>query len=176
MAASVDNSGAALQRSGKSKEMDMRHTSTILKWLGQAVSRHAVEVLHLVGAGRSDPETEWQIHGMEEFDAPDAEQMLAEAQSVDTISIPSATFQRLYKFTIAKECLGDDATSEDLDAIKLELEGNISNEMFQAPEIVPGMPGDEDEDDEGDDDEKSKPPEPAVKKLRKRRKADEQAA
>jgi hypothetical protein len=173
MAASVDNSGAALQRSGKSKEMDMHHTSTILKWLGQAVSRHAVEVLHLVGAGRADPETEWQIHGMEEFDAPNAEQMLAEAQSVDTISIPSATFQRLYKFTIAKECLGDDATGEDLDTIKKELEGNISNEMFQAPEVAPGMPGEPAEDEEKDKKaERPEPKEPAVKKPRKAKKAE----
>ena len=163
MAASVDNSGAALQRSGESKQMDLRHTATVLKWLGQQVAKHAVELLNLIGVGRGDPEVTWVCHGMEEFDAPDAAQVLAEAQAVDTISIPSATFKQMYTYKVAKEVLGDDADGEALDKIKGELEANISNEQFMAPmmsddDTVPGMPGDEEDEDEDEDSNPDKKP------------------
>jgi hypothetical protein len=174
MAASVDNSGAALQRSGESKSMDLRHTAVVLKWLGQRLSEHAVEVLKLVQAGRGDPEVEWTIHGMEEFDAPDMDQVLKEAQAIDTISIPSATFQRIYKFKVAKEALGDDADGETLDEIQTELESNITNEQFTMEAMnstmTPDSPGNPDDDDEEEEPvgKEEKPKKKPAKKAEKK--------
>lgn len=189
MAASVDNSGAALQRSGESKSMDLRHTATVLKWLGQRVAEHAVEVLQLVGCGRGDPEVEWQIHGMEEFDAPDPAGMLAEAQIVSTLDLNSPTFQALYKFKVAKALTGDDADGEDLDKMQTEFEQNNPPEEFNpedrrrmametAQAMTPDSPGNPDDDDDEEDTapDKETPKKPEKGKKKPAKKAEKKAA
>jgi hypothetical protein len=134
MADSIDNSGAALQRSGDSKQADRASTTIILKFLGEEVSRHAVEILETVGKGRKDPEVLWTVHGMEEFEAvPDMDAALKEATAITTLDINSPTFQRAYKFKVAKQALGDEADAEMLEDIRKELEENNPAEFFAPP-------------------------------------------
>lgn len=175
MAASVDNSGAALQRSGKSKQMDQTHTTTVLKWLGEAIAKHAVEVVKLVGAGRGDPEIDWVVHGMEEFGKVDLEHLLDEATAVETLSINSPTFQTAYKFKVAKEVLGDDADGATLDKIKDELESNNPPEMYDPANLMAANVAKAEQEQEPDDGDKmpmeekpeNAPPPPPPPKAKK---------
>lgn len=132
MALSVDNSVAALQRSAESKQVDTAATAIILKALSQIVERHALGVYEMVGLVRGDEEIEWNVKGMEEFGQVPVDSLLKQAQTLELISIPSATFQRLVKSNLAKTILGQNADEEDLDTIDEELEKNLPNEMYAA--------------------------------------------
>jgi hypothetical protein len=145
MALSVENSAAALQRSAESKQIDQAATATILRALGQKMRDHAVEVYEMVAAGRGDEAVTWTMAGMERFNEQSIDALVDQAGTVDTLSIPSATFQRLWTFMLARRLLGDNATEDDLDSIQKELEENVSNEQF-VPEVNDYLPGSEDED------------------------------
>lgn len=137
MANSIDNSAAALQRSGESKGMDLNATNIVLKFLGEEISKHACEVMECVCAGRKDVESDgeckydWHMLGMEEFNqGVDMDALLKEAQAVSTLDINSPTFQAKYKQKVAKEVLGDNAEPEDIEKIGKELESNNPPEEF----------------------------------------------
>jgi hypothetical protein len=169
MADSVDNSGAALQRSGDSKAMDMRKAAIVNKRLGEYLHEFAVDVMELVGAGRGDAESEWVMHGMEEFDTPDPEGMLAEAQIVTTLDLNSPTFQAAYKYKVAKALGGDDFDGATLSKIQRELVTNNPPEVFDPQRKIdaqdaltaaamtpdsPANPGEDDGDDDSNPDKK----------------------
>lgn len=127
MALSVDNSGAALQRSAESKAIDRATAAVVLGALGGYLRRHAEAIMSLVAEGRHDAE-QWAAHGMESFDDTTLGQQLNEALMLETIQLPSATFQAKYKYALAKKLLGADATDQELVNIKKELESNITQE------------------------------------------------
>jgi hypothetical protein len=131
MALSIDNSGAALQRSGKSKQVDQSATTVVLKALGLICREHSEEIYRLVGEGRKDA-IDWCAHGMDEFDEMSLEGMLEEAATLETVDIPSATFQQHYKFMLAKNALGSSVSDEVLNTIREELKGSISQESIEA--------------------------------------------
>lgn len=166
MAQSVDNSAAALQRSAESKTMDRAATVIVLKALAQYVIEHVREVLALVGKGRGDPEVEWTVKGMEVFDsAVGVGTLLEQAETLENVSIPSATFNRKVKFLLAKRILGDDVTDDDLKDIEKELEESITGEMYEAGKRLamaakqPPKPGEEQDNEMPDDmPMKGKPP------------------
>lgn len=157
MAQSVDNSGAALQRSGASKAQDQAVTTVVLKALGTNVREHADSVMQMVERGRDEADKyEHVIHGLEEFDNMSIEAFLEEAATLEEIDIPSETFHRRYKYSLAKRALGPGAEDEDLDAIREELEENITADRFDEPDdidilnakaalsggdVAPGAPG-----------------------------------
>lgn len=153
MALSVDNSAAALQRSGVSKQVDQAATAVILRAIGQLVRDHVEEVYEMVREGRGDKEwTSVAARGMEKFNEQAVEVLVEQATTVDAVSIPSATFKRRWCFQLARRLLGDNATEEDLEQIAEELEENIANEDFLPP-IPTGAPpelegGDEEEEEE----------------------------
>lgn len=158
MALSVENSAAALQRSAESKQIDQAATAVILRALGQFVREHAVEIFVMVGVGRVDPESEWYAEGAERFNEQSIEALIEQAGTVETLQIPSATFKRLWSFMIARRLLGENATDEDLEDIRAELEENISNEDFasesmpKASELPPPPQEPTDGEDDGEDD------------------------
>jgi len=163
MALSVDNSAAALQRSAESKQVDKSATMVILRSLGQTVKEHLIEVLEMVARGRGDKEVEWTPEGLEKFDEVAVEALMEQATTVDTISIPSATFKQIWIFQIARRLLGENATDEELDQIRAELEANITNEQFLAPMTMNGGFGEdigglEDMDEEEEDEEEETKP------------------
>lgn len=131
MALSIDNSAAALQRSGSSKQQDMAAQGIVLKGLGKILREYAVEVYELVAIAHGDEDKyEIKAHGGEEFDAMSLQDFLEEMATLNEVDIPSETFQRKYKFKAAKLALGGGTDDDDLDAIRDELEKNISPEQF----------------------------------------------
>lgn len=130
MALSVDNSGAALQRSAESKSIDQAAASVVLKALGHYAREHAIRVMQLAQAGRKDPAAEWSAHGMDSFDDVPLEVLVNIATLLEAIQLPSATFHQRQKMALIKKILGQDATDEDLEIIKDELEQNIPQDAF----------------------------------------------
>ena len=131
MAQSVDNSGAALQRSGESKSIDQAAAAVILRALGTYVREHLEDLLLTISTGRKD-NYRFQAHGMDVFDDVTLSQLVLDAIGLATVDIPSATFQRLFKYKIAKLALGADVKEEDLDKISQELDNNVSQDTFDA--------------------------------------------
>lgn len=159
MAQSVDNSGAALQRSADSKQVDQQSTAIILRALGQILKEHVVEVMELVQRGRGDKEVGWRPEGMEKYDEISVSGLLEQAEVIDTVSIPSATFKQLWTYNLARRILGDNAEEEDLENIRKELEENVTNEQFMPlPEMGEMPPPNMGEDEDDDEPVPPKPP------------------
>lgn len=136
MALSVDNSGAAMSRSAESKMVDQAAAAIILKALGEIVHEHVIKVYELVQTGRAEELVKWLPEGMESFDEVGLEGLLKQAETVDTVSIPSARFKQLWTYQLARRLLGHGAENEDLALILKELKTNITNEQFD-PTMAP---------------------------------------
>lgn len=133
MAMSVDNSGAALQRSADSKQIDQAMTAVVLHALGGYLREHAEDIYRIVGVGRKDQGLEWKPVGLEEYEDTTAATLIEQALNLEAVRIPSKTFHVHYKFDIAKKLLGKSADEQELEQIKKDLEANISNEDFAMP-------------------------------------------
>lgn len=131
MAQSVDNSGAALQRSGESKSIDQAAAAVILRALGTYLREHLEDLLLTISTGRKD-NYRFSAHGMDNFDDVTLAQLVLDAVGLATVDIPSATFQKLFKFRVAKLALGADVTEDDLEDVKKELESNVTQDSFEA--------------------------------------------
>ena len=131
MAMSVDNSGAALQRSGESKAIDQAAASVILRALGVILKEHLEDLMGLVSTGRKD-NMAFSAHGMDNFDDITLSQLVIDAIGIESVNIPSAHFNKLWKKKVAKIALGPDATEEDLETISEELEGTVTQDSFEA--------------------------------------------
>jgi hypothetical protein len=135
MALSIDNSGAALQRSADSKAVDQAAAAVILRTLGGLCREHVKYVYDTVAAGRGDELSEpVDVTGMDNFEDVTLSQLVIDAQAIATIGIPSATFEKLWKFKIAKLSLGPDASEDDLEIIKDELEDAITQDQLLRPD------------------------------------------
>lgn len=131
MAQSVDNSAAALQRSAASKQVDASAAAVVLREFGKIVREHVIEMFEVVQTGRQDARpVAWEAEGMDDYDDVTVETLITSAQTMELISVPSATFQRAWKFQLARRVLGDSITDEQVEEIKNELEENITNEQF----------------------------------------------
>jgi hypothetical protein len=134
MAQSVDNSGAALQRAAASKQEDKESMNTILRALGGYVRDYLKEIYCLVQCGRADETpTEWCVSGMDEFTDQSVADLIEQAMTMETVTLPSQTFQVRYKLKIAKAILGKDYNEQIEDKIRTELEGSITAETFDTP-------------------------------------------
>lgn len=131
MAMSVDNSGAALQRSADSKAIDQAAASVILRALGTLLREHLEELLGLVATGRKD-NLAFAAHGMDNFDDITLSQLVIDAIGIESVNIQSAHFNKKWKLKVAKIALGPDATEEDIDQIKEDLEGVVTQDSFEA--------------------------------------------
>jgi hypothetical protein len=130
MAMAVDNSAAALQRSGESKQVDQQSTAIILREFGKIVREHAIEIHDMVQAGRQDKAVVWSVEGMDGYSDTTVDTLVSMGQTLELIPIPSATFQREWKIQIARRVLGDSVNEDKLEDIRKELEANITNEQF----------------------------------------------
>jgi hypothetical protein len=140
MALSVDNSGAALQRSAKSKQVDQGSTAVVLRDLGRRAREHLQAIYEMVSLGRRE-KLDWSASGMDQFDEVSMDQFVTEASLVETISIPSQSFQADYKFELARR-LVPGATDERLALYKSEIEKNTTAESVlpQAPPVIDDLP------------------------------------
>mgnify|MGYP003385422637 CR=1 FL=1 len=131
MAQSVDNSGAALQRSGESKAIDQASSSVILRALGTYLREHLEDLLGTIAVGRKD-NIRFSAKGMDNFDDVTLSQLVLDATGITAVGIESATFQQLFKYKIAKLALGADVEEQDLETIKKELKENVTSDQFSA--------------------------------------------
>lgn len=131
MALSVDNSGAALQRSADSKSIDQAAASVILKALGVIVREHLEDLYQTVIMGRKEIESvQVAAKGMDQFDDTSVSQIVADALTYTSLNIPSATAQRKVFLKVVKAFLGPDATPEEIEDVTDELEEAITTETF----------------------------------------------
>lgn len=134
MAQSVDNSAAALQRSAESKTVDQSATAIVLRELGKYVREHSIHMHEMAQIGRQEPtRATWTAQGMDGYQDASVDSVVAQAQVLELVSIPSATFQKEYKFQLARRVLGDSVDEETLEEIKADLDGTITNEQYQQP-------------------------------------------
>lgn len=131
MAQSVDNSGAAMQRSADSKAIDQAAAAVILRALGIFLREHLEELLNLISTGRKDNHA-FAAKGADNFDDITLSQLVLDAVGLETVAIPSAHFQKKFKLKIAKLALGADATEDDLETIKEELESTQTQDELEA--------------------------------------------
>lgn len=138
MAQSVDNSGAALQRSGESKAIDQAAASVILRALGTFLREHLEDLLGTISTGRKD-NLRFTAQGMDNFDDITLSQLVLDAVGISTVQIPSATFQKLFKYKVAKLALGADVSEDDLATIKDELESGVTQDEFEAEAMAKSL-------------------------------------
>lgn len=128
--AQAANTNKAIQRSGKSKEMDRASATVVLMALGVLGREFVKEVYETVCEGRKDPPQDFAVHGLQIFDTSSISDVIEDSAVIDTLKIPSETFQRIRIGSIAKRIVTGIATPEQLEAIDAELEKNISAEEF----------------------------------------------
>lgn len=162
MALAVDNTGAALQRSAESKGHDKASAIVVFQALGQIARKFAEDLMAMVARGRGETGLKFAAKGMAKFDAISLDSEIDRDVSLESVPIPSATFQRARKLALAKARLGDEATPEVIEAIRKELEEAITQESLEGmggerEEVDLGGKGEEEE--EAKYNETGKPPE-----------------
>lgn len=138
MALNQDNSGGAIRRSAESKKTDGESTLIVLKALGELGRRIGDAVVALVAAARQEP-VRYTCGGFACFDVDDAGDSIEQAAAVETISLPSATFQQLHKTELATRILPKPLrTRENVEAISAELRQAITQDQYlQLPTAAP---------------------------------------
>lgn len=153
MAQSVDNSGAALKRSGESKKMDQAAGAIVSRELGRIFREVTVAIYQTVAAGRNEKDKEWFASGLESYDEQGVGEIVAEAVQLEQVSIPSPTWQTVRKHELAIK-LTPGLTDEQKDKIYEELEENIAvaqqNALNPPGGDKPDGPDGEKSDDTGD--------------------------
>jgi hypothetical protein len=139
MAQSISATSTALHRSGQSKAEDRGATEVVLEAFGDLVGKFAVQIYDTIAEALKD-DVFWTAHGLEDFQlAGDRAQLVEEATKIQQVAIPSETFKARYKTKLALRLLGD-ATPEDEQAIRDEIE-KATEEQANQPPPVPPQPG-----------------------------------
>lgn len=155
----LGNSGAAMSRSEGSRTLDKEAERVIVAELGRYAKAASCKIIETVMAmrGDTDAEDKFVVEGFEEFSQKEDDSIIASAEIVERIRIPSQTFERKFKLRIAKVVLGPDATDELMAEIANELEDNIDEHSLPTGVKVPKIPFKTDQDvvvdDELDDDD-----------------------
>lgn len=130
MALAEDNKGALVGRSAESKGKDHAAAGVIQSALGEEGREHAVEVFDTTARGRGD-QPGWTAQGLERFEVSDVTEQIDQAVALETVSIPSATYQVERKFRLVKSDLGAAATDKLMEAVRSELEGAITQDQLE---------------------------------------------
>lgn len=127
MAQSISSTSTALHRSGDSKSADADALAVVLREFGNLVRKFAVRIYRAIGTARGDTEIIWQAHGLENYNSEVRADLINEAVQVDLVAIPSATFKRHYKTSIAFKLVPemDPATKE---VVRQEINDGVAAE------------------------------------------------
>jgi len=139
MALAQDTSGAMIRRSGDSKRQDSVAQEIVLGAIGKKLVTLANHTVELLADGRGDTEEPPKMVGYQHFDVTDADTIVNRGVLVETLDIPSATYQIERKWQIAVADLGESIDSETKRKIKEELSQSITQDQLTAPEIPPGF-------------------------------------
>jgi hypothetical protein len=150
MALAQDTSGAMLRRSADSKRQDSVAQEIILGSIGKRGVVLVNSGVQLLSVGRGDTaEDAPRYVGYERFNVTDAEDLINQSVLVESIWIPSATYQIEQKFQVAVTHLGDNASTEVKEKIRAELQQAITQDQLTM--TPPGSPGAEIDDEENPD-------------------------
>lgn len=127
MAASIRPTGAALGRSGLSKQKDEDLTARVLRALGHLIRGFSVLIFDTIAKARGE-DVHWTPHGLDAYDSEDREQLLEEAISLDQVQIPSPTFRKVHKRAIAGKLLKGSVDPETMSTINTEIEDGVDAE------------------------------------------------
>jgi hypothetical protein len=184
MALGVDNNAAAVGRSGESKAVDAASGEVVLRAYGMHLCEVAERVMHLAAVARGEKDAGVHCSGMDAFSEADVGGLVDNVTKVDALAIPSRTLHvRMYQ-RLARAVVPD-ASQEDHDTIRQEIEDNVTNEELanrQAMKLDPigakepdgdeeGGPSDADGDEPPSDEELAKPKKPAKKAAKAPKKA-----
>lgn len=131
MAQAVDNSGAGLKRSGESKQQDQEAGAIVSRELGRIFREVTTTIYDTVAAGRKETDKTWSVSGLESYDEQGASDLVAEAVQLETVSIPSPTWQAIRKHDLALK-LSPGLTDEQSAKILDELQKNTAKEQENA--------------------------------------------
>jgi len=100
MALSLPNTASTVGRSGESKKEDSSSAEKVLGALGKFVRRATKEVYSCLSDARREAVV-WAVYGCSKFRLNERGELVDEALTVETIPIPSSTFQKEYKTSLA---------------------------------------------------------------------------
>ena len=130
MASTIDNTSAAVGRSGESKAQDKSSREVVLAAIGTLAVEHLRELLELIERGRGDAPRSWVVMGLREFDTVTASEAVADAQVVEGLTIPSPTFWRTYRGNLAARILRGEADPATVEKIRKEIDANTPAEDY----------------------------------------------
>lgn len=140
MAASIDNSASALDRSGLSKQADQAATLVCLHGYAGIVKQAAEAVYELVSDGRGDVDITFSVEGLDSFDLDSIAASLANIKEAMGLSIPSPTLKAELQKKAAALLLPD-AEQGKRDKINAEIE-EAATKPTPAPPPPAGEPAD----------------------------------
>lgn len=132
MALAQDTSGAMLRRSADSKKQDTVAQEIVMGAVGKRLLTAANQVVKLCTIGRGDDMDDAPaLDGYASFDIDDASTLISDTVLLDSVSIPSATYQVEQKFRVCAAHLGDNADPETLAKIRKELQSAITQDALE---------------------------------------------
>ena len=135
MSLGIENNAASVGRSAGSKAADAAVTSVVLSAIG-AVVRDAVEATYqLLSQGRGEDLT-WNVEGLNVFDETEPQELAEVLGLVQTVGIPSPTFQREVKTRLALALLPD-ASQKVKDQVRNEIRENTPDEPEALTPLTP---------------------------------------
>ncbi len=129
MAASVKPSAGTLGRSAASKQQDGKMTALVLRALGKEARDFALAIYRTMAVARGN-DVNWIANGLDNYEAIERQDIIAEAISLPMIDIPSETFLVTLTMQIAEKLLtGMDPLT--LDTIRREIEAGVKQRLSQ---------------------------------------------
>lgn len=129
MALQLENTAAAVGRSGESKAEDRSALAAVLSYLADQLREFAQQVMTLVSSARNE-EVKWAGSGLSTFDTDGVTQVLEEAVQIEPLNIPSVTFKQLHRKKVAL-ALVPKASPEQKQQISDEIDKNTTAEEVE---------------------------------------------
>lgn len=126
MALQLENSAAAVGRSGDSKAEDRSAMETLLTFMGDQTREFAQQVMRMVSEARAE-RVEWAASGLATFDNEDRGEVVAEAAQLETVTIKSPTWHKERQKLVALTTVPK-ASADTKKKIADEIEKNVSEE------------------------------------------------
>lgn len=123
MSMSLDSTASVVGRSGESKREDRAATEKVLLALGEYVRKAAIDVYTIISIARGETVI-WRAFGLSKFNLEQRVDLTTEALQLESIPIPSETFQTEYKTSLAFALLPS-ASPETKAVIQKEIQAGI---------------------------------------------------
>jgi hypothetical protein len=100
MAQSLSNTASTVQRSADSKREDRQSTAVVLDAVAETVRPFATQVYDTVSEARGE-DVIWVCHGLDAYDRDDRGALVEESVSLESVKIPSVTWEKAQKKQLA---------------------------------------------------------------------------